>query len=110
MEIALDARLLAYQAGGISSYIRGLLTGFRALGRRPRLLISRRMAPDPEIAAFPVVRCLTPPHHRWEQVLLAAEIWPRRIALLHSPDFIPLFARRWRSVITVHDLAFLRFP
>lgn len=112
MEIALDARLLAYQSGGISSYIRGLLVGFRGLGLRrlPRLLLSRRMPPDPEVAAFPVVRCLTPPHHRWEQALLAAEIWPRRIALLHSPDFIPLFTRRWRSVITVHDLAFLRFP
>ena len=30
--------------------------------------------------------------------------------LLHSPDFIPPFRRTCRSVITIHDLAFLRYP
>ncbi|MFH1088010.1 MAG: glycosyltransferase family 1 protein, partial [Chloroflexota bacterium] len=52
----------------------------------------------------------TPPHHRWEQVALPLELAPLGLDLLHSPDFIPPFRWRGRSVITVMDLAFLRFP
>jgi glycosyltransferase involved in cell wall biosynthesis len=52
----------------------------------------------------------TPSHHRWEQLLLPLELLPRRLDVLHSTDFIPPFVRRCRSVITVHDLAFLRWP
>ncbi|HYN88205.1 MAG TPA: glycosyltransferase family 1 protein, partial [Ardenticatenaceae bacterium] len=53
---------------------------------------------------------LTPSHHRFEQLLLPLELWPHHVDLLHSPDFIPPFRRTYASVITVHDLAFLRFP
>ncbi|MDP2660763.1 MAG: glycosyltransferase family 1 protein, partial [Dehalococcoidia bacterium] len=52
----------------------------------------------------------TPCHHRWEQVALPAELSLARLDVLHSPDFIPPLHRRCRSVITVHDLAFLHFP
>jgi glycosyltransferase involved in cell wall biosynthesis len=54
----------------------------------------------------------TPPHHRFEQVLLPLELSSRRLGLdvLHCPDFIPPFRRSCPAVITVHDLAFLRFP
>ena len=42
---------------------------------------------------------------------LILELAPCRLDLLHSPDFIPPHLRRGtRSVITVHDLAFLRYP
>jgi len=55
----------------------------------------------------------TPSHNRLEQELLAVEFPLRRlnIDLLHSPDFIPpLRVNGFKSVITVHDLAFLRWP
>jgi glycosyltransferase involved in cell wall biosynthesis len=32
------------------------------------------------------------------------------VQLLHSPDFIPPHGGPWRSVITIHDLTFLRYP
>jgi glycosyltransferase involved in cell wall biosynthesis len=41
---------------------------------------------------------------------LSAEVWPYRLDLLHSPDFIPPAGGYGRSVITVHDLTFLRYP
>ena len=52
----------------------------------------------------------TPPHHRLEQAMLPVELLGVRAHVLHSPDFVPPFRRTCRSVITVHDLAFLRFP
>ncbi|HLY65605.1 MAG TPA: glycosyltransferase family 1 protein, partial [Chloroflexota bacterium] len=55
-------------------------------------------------------RLRTPSHHRWEQLALPAELAFQRLDLLHSPDYIPPLIRRCRSVITVHDLAFLRWP
>jgi glycosyltransferase involved in cell wall biosynthesis len=61
----------------------------------------------------------TPPHHRLEQLVLPLEAGLARLDVLHSPDFIPPL-QRWRwskmrpqhfsSVITIHDLAFLKFP
>jgi glycosyltransferase involved in cell wall biosynthesis len=58
----------------------------------------------------PSQRLYTPPHHCLEGLSLGAELWPRCLDLWHSPDFIP---PRWGArhyIITVHDLAFLRFP
>lgn len=52
----------------------------------------------------------TPPHHPFEQVTLPLELLRVRPDILHSPDFIPPFRRWFKSVITVHDLGFLRYP
>lgn len=52
----------------------------------------------------------TPSHHRFESWALSAELAPFKLAVLHSPDFIPPSKPRSPSVITVHDLAFLKYP
>jgi len=53
---------------------------------------------------------LTPIHHRLEQLTLPLEILNKKLDVLHSPDFIPPFRCKCRSVITVHDLAFMLYP
>jgi len=66
-----------------------------------------------ELPAMPGLhtgRLWTPSHHRLEQFTLPLELSGWGIDLLHSPDFIPPFYRRCRSVVTIHDLAFLRYP
>lgn len=113
--IGIDARLSAYRTGGIASYTesltRALAPVLAARGIEMLLYHGRRAErqdlslPDTEQATL-----WTPPHHRWEQVTLPIELlrtWP---ALFHSPDFIP--PRLWpgRTVITVHDLDFVRAP
>ena len=49
-------------------------------------------------------------HHRLEQYALALELYRFPLDLLHSTDFIPALHAPYKSVITVHDLAFLHYP
>ncbi len=57
-------------------------------------------------------RCLTPPHHRLERWLLPLEILARApgLSLVHSLDHVSPAWGAWRSVVTLHDLAFLLYP
>ncbi len=55
------------------------------------------------------VRVFTPPHHPLEPWILPLELALVHLDLLHSTDFIPPRGPL-PSVITVHDLAFLRWP
>ena len=94
------------------------------------VLESRRETRHHLSQAWPDVRVAwTPPHHRFERWALAAEVgaavWsaPRPGSrgrggrtVVHSPDHVApgrssLFGgQTWRSVVTVHDLAFMRLP
>ncbi len=93
-----------YSPGGIGRYVRGLLWGFGAAGLRvtPARARKDRTIPGPAL--------LTPPHHPLDPWLVGLELMRLRPALVHSPDFIPPFTGRFRRVITVHDLAYLRWP
>lgn len=113
MRIAIDARLLGYIRGGTSQYTIRLVQALAALDTGDEILLLEGRQPAPDVAWPASVRRLTlatPPHHRLEQVALPLELLRVPADLLHSPDFIPPFRRRCRSVITVHDLAFLRYP
>ena len=114
MRIGIDARLVYYSHAGIGQYILRLV---EALGRIDTsgdqfvLLQSRKdHTPLDHDRQFSRVSLWTPSHHRLEQVLMRFEISRLHLDLLHSPDFIPPFWRNCRSVITVHDLAFLLYP
>ncbi|MCL4532053.1 MAG: glycosyltransferase family 4 protein, partial [Actinobacteria bacterium] len=113
MRIAIDARLVSYIGGGTSQYTLRLVRALAGMARDHDIVVleSRKAA---DRADWPDsvrrMRLLTPPHHRLEQVALPLELLRARADVLHSPDFIPPFRRGCRSVVTVHDLAFLRFP
>jgi len=113
MRIGIDARLVHYSRAGIGQYIAGLIKGLSECDEDNEfvLLQSRK---DKSILAdtsnFTRKSLWTPSHHRLEQLVLPIEISPLRLDVLHSPDFIPPFRRDYKSVITVHDLAFLLYP
>lgn len=115
MRYAIDARLVAYQRGGIATYVRRLVDALAtpAVSRDAtvRLLLARRDPTALEVPArFETQVLWTPPHHPLEEWALGVELAASGIDLVHSPDFIPPFRRRCPAVITVHDLAFLRHP
>jgi glycosyltransferase involved in cell wall biosynthesis len=116
MRIGVDARLYYYQPAGIGLYTSRLLDALASIegqnGQNDYVVLqSRKDRSSLATGSLFHRRSLwTPPHHRWEQVTLPLELAPLGLDLLHSPDFIPPFRWRGRSVITVMDLAFLRFP
>ncbi len=110
--IGLDARLIYYTRGGISNYIRQLAETLPALDPANDYFIfhsrkARESLPLPANARR--ADCWTPAHHRLERLALGVELLSHRLQLLHSPDFIPPYGP-FHSVITIHDLTFLRYP
>lgn len=115
MRVAIDMRLNSYRAGGIPEYTNQLLhaLGQVAAADEQFVAIQHRkplMGSFPNQPSITKRRVVTPPHHRWEQLLLPLELASLNADVLHFPDFIPLFRRRTSTVITVHDLAFLHYP
>lgn len=112
MRIGIDTRLPYYRMGGISRYVLQLLRALANLTSEHTFMVlqKREDAYNRAPKGFTRGRLWTPCHHRWEKWLLAAELLPHRLDVLHSPDFIPPVAGAARRVITVHDLSFLYFP
>lgn len=111
MRLGLDVRLTYYTRGGIAKYAARLAASLPELApEHTHLHFYRRGHADTFSAQARRVDCWTPAHHRLEPWTLAGEVLPYRLDLLHSPDFIPPRAGARRHVITVHDLAFLRYP
>lgn len=126
MHIGINAQLLSfgqsYRNGGVSRYIRYLLT---ELARRPgdheytvfvngQDVIEHLGAYHPQITYIPAPWPESRPATRvaWEQFTLPALIRQKQIEVLHSPvnvlpEWVP---RQCATVVTLHDLAFLRFP
>jgi glycosyltransferase involved in cell wall biosynthesis len=113
MRIGIDARLVYYSQAGIGQYILNLVKWLAQIdGANEYVLLQSRKDSRNiiEQANFRRVSLWTPSHHRFEQQALPAEIARLGLDLLHSPDFIPPFRANCRTIVTVHDLAFLLYP
>jgi glycosyltransferase involved in cell wall biosynthesis len=113
MRIAIDARIVYYSSGGMRRYVVLLLEALAALdGDTEYLVLHSRKQLSPPVPGpnFRPVPCWTPSHHRFERWAMGLEVARLRPDLLHSPDFIPPGFGYRRSIITVQDLSFLRYP
>jgi len=115
MHIGIDCRLPYYQVGGISAYVINLVSAMAKLQHWHRFTVfhSRKDVNDyvPEqMKGLGRADLWTPCHHRLERWTLGAELYPHRLDLLHSPDFIPPAFGAPCRIITVHDLNFLFYP
>ena len=120
MRIAIDARIAHYTGAGIGQYAVHLAQALTRVDPANQYVLLQSRKDHRTLAEGPHVQrksMVTPSHHRWEQEMLVAEFKLRPalrrlgIDLLHSTDFIPpLRLHGFKSVITVHDLAFLRWP
>jgi glycosyltransferase involved in cell wall biosynthesis len=116
--LVVDARLLHYNRAGIGRYLRHLYRAMAGLGealpfreRDVTVLYARKDAERRLRCAWPAAATAwTPPHHRLERWTLALEVARLRPALLHAPDHVCPQPLGWRTVLTVHDLAFRRLP
>lgn len=114
MRIGIDARLVFYSRGGIGEYIIQLIEALADLESDDDtfVVLQSRKDKSPIINSngFERKSLWTPSHNRFEQLALSFEVSQLGLDLLHSPDFIPPFRRNCKSVITIHDLAFLLYP
>ena len=114
MRIGIDARLVYYSKAGIGQYIIHLTKALAKLTTPDDQFVLLQSRKDKSQIItnnnFSRQDLWTPSHHRLEQPALRVETVRRGLDLLHSPDFIPPFKRNYKSVITVHDLAFLLYP
>jgi len=110
MRVGIDARLTYYSQAGISRYIQRLARELPSLAPAVDWRIVHSRQDKRTLAGGRRVDAWTPCHHRLERWALAAELWPQRLDLFHSPDFIPPAFGAKRLVITVHDLNFIHFP
>lgn len=113
MRIGIDARLNAYRGGGIAQYTVQLLAALAPLAPDETIISLQHSSQHQPLVAAPNVQratLFTPPHHRLEALALPVELLPRRLTVLHCPDFIA--PRFWPGavVVTIHDLAFLHYP
>lgn len=128
MHIGMNAQLLSfsqnYRNGGVSRYIRSLLT---ELAKQPgeheyTVFVNGQAVMEhltdtychPQITFVPASWSESQPAARiaWEQLTLPSLIRQKRIDVLHSPvNVLPeMLPHSCAGVVTLHDLAFLRFP
>ena len=113
MRVGIDARLSYHQPAGISRYTKHLIEELAQLDRETSYTVfqhRKQREPLTKAPNFHRRTLFTPVHTRVEQPMLAAELSFHSLDLLHSTDFIPPLHSSVPSVITVHDLAFLRWP
>lgn len=113
MRIGIDARLVFYNRAGIGEYIVQLVEALATIEPEDQFVLLQSRKDKTTIIntnGFWRRSLWTPSHNRFEQPALGFEISRLKLDLLHSPDFIPPFRRNCRSVITIHDLAFLLYP
>lgn len=115
MRIGIDARITHYTRAGIGQYTLRLTQALAALNDADEFLILQHVKDHSVFSQQPNVRRVairTPSHHWLEKYMLSFEISGLGLDVLHSTDFIPpaRLPRGCKSVITIHDLAFLHFP
>jgi glycosyltransferase involved in cell wall biosynthesis len=113
MRIGIDARLVYYSQAGIGQYILHLAEALARIDTETEYVLLQSRKDDTTILEQPNFRRVslwTPSHHRLERYSLNVELMRLGLDLLHSPDFIPPHRPSCKSVITVHDLAFLLYP
>lgn len=111
IDIGIDARLTYYRVGGISTYIRRLVTALEKLDTtNDYTVLHSRKARESLTTRFRRASLWTPCHHRLERAAVSVELARFNLDVLHSPDFIPPWRGAKRHIITIHDLNFLHYP
>lgn len=122
MRIGIDYTAALKQSGGIGRYTRGLITTLAGLDKKTRyILLATPDAPLASLASFQAYpnfsHKLYPLPERWMTIgwhrldlPLPVEWFTGPLDLFHSPNFILPPVRQAASLLTVHDLSFIRHP
>lgn len=121
LKIGIDYTAALKQGGGIGRYTRGLVTALAQLDRQNRYtLLYSPDAPANGLQVFNATnfswrryplseRLMTIGWHRFD-LPVPVEWFSGPLDLFHSPNFILPPTRRAHTLLTVHDLSFVRHP
>ena len=118
MRIGIDYTAAVRQGAGIGRYTRGLIRALAEIDQEtPYVLFSAGRDPDPRPWPSNFSPRQVPLSDRhlsivWHRLRLPLPIewFTGPLDLFHSPDFVLPPVRRARTVLTIHDLSFLRYP
>jgi glycosyltransferase involved in cell wall biosynthesis len=112
LHIGIDARMVYYRVGGISTYIRKLVETLEKIdtGDHRFTVFHSRKGRETLTRRFRRADLWTPSHHRLERLALSVEIARFGLDVWHTTDFIPPQFGARRQIVSVHDLTFLRYP
>src|SRR5690606_23522671 len=100
--IGIDTRLTYYRKGGISTYMRRIVSALESIDYDNRYTIFHsRKAQESLARRFQSAALWTPCHHRLERYTISAELARFKLDLLHSPDFIPPLRGARRHIVTI---------
>lgn len=120
LRIGIDYTAAVRQGAGIGRYTRELVRALAKLDRDNdyvllaaaggRQLADRDWPPNFETRSLPLSdRALAILWHRL-RLPLWAELFTGAVDIFHSPDFVLPPVRHARTMLTVHDLSFMRYP
>lgn len=115
MRIGFNAHLLprgnSYRSAGVASYVSQLMKRLPVVAPQHDYVffvpsgISCSQCHASRLPTWnPLVRIL------WEQAVEPIEASKQGLAVVHSPVNVTPFALRQRSIVTLHDLAFVKYP
>ena len=122
MKIGIDYTAALKQSGGIGRYTRGLVTALAQLDRQHHYtLMLTSDAPQTDLRQFQTFPNFNyrsyPLPERWMTIgwhrlnlPYPVEWFTGPVDLFHSPNFILPPTRRAKTILTVHDLSFVRHP
>lgn len=122
MKISIDYTAALKQGGGIGRYTRGLITTLAQLDHRNQYtLLLTSDAPPEGLQDFQPYPNFSPRRYPlperwltigWHRLYLPAPVewFAGPLDLFHSPNFILPPTRRAKTLLTVHDLSFIRHP
>jgi len=120
MKIALDTYHAARPHGGIARYVRGLASAMFDMGRNHEYILFSNHFRDSGTAWNPGLKYvktvnLSAPRRlmqgAWDRLSWPpVEYWTGKIDLFHGMHFVLPAVRDARTVLTVHDLTFIRHP
>lgn len=120
MHIGLDYTAALRQGAGIGRYTRGIVGALARLDHANQytLIVPSDIGALPQSIGEGQMHIKRLPLPEWPltfawhrlRLPLYVELFTGKLDLFHSPDFVLPPVRRARTIVTVHDLSFLRYP
>lgn len=109
--IAIDISPIYRSKAGVGCYTKNLVGELSQIKNRGPYLLFNLEEPMREMASRRIFQFVSVIRRiLWEQLLVPLSLWSKGVDILHSPAFVCPIFKTCRTVITIHDMAYLLYP